>query len=290
MTSRPWLRQRSLPPTALVLLSIVSTQLGSAVAKTLFDELSPVGATLLRVVFASAILMGIWRPSVRSFSRQAWTIMGIFGLTLALMNLSFYAAIARIPIGIAVALEFLGPLGVALWKSRQPLDLLWVALAALGIMLLAPFAPGNDLDPIGLVFALLAGGMWGTYIILSARTGKIASGGKGLAIAMTVAAIALLPLGITSAGTALLKPHILLQGFGVAMLSSTIAYSLELEALRNMPMNVFGVLLSLEPMVAALLALAILGEVLTGKSMLAIVAIAIAAAGISLFTPPVKPE
>ena len=290
MTSKSWLWRRSLPPTTLVLLSIVSTQLGSAVAKTLFDEVTPAGATLMRVAFASAILMGIWRPPVRSFSRQAWMVMGGFGLTLGLMNLSFYSAIARIPIGIAVALEFLGPLGVAWWKSRQSLDLLWVALAGVGILLLAPFAPATALDPVGIAFALLAACMWGTYIILSARTGKIASGGQGLAIAMTVASLAILPLGIATAGAALLKPHLLLQGFGVALLSSVVTYSLELEALRTMPMNVFGVLLSLEPVVAALLAFAVLGEVLSAKSTLAVVAIAIAAAGISVLPPSKKSE
>ncbi|MEM9567282.1 MAG: EamA family transporter [Cyanobacteria bacterium P01_E01_bin.34] len=285
MTTRNWLPQRSLPPTALVLLSIGSTQLGSAIAKTLFDELGPAGATFLRVGLATLVLLAIWRPPLCSYSRHQFGVMGLFGLNLAAMNLFFYAAIARIPIGIAVAIEFLGPLGISVLKSRKRLDFVWVALAGLGILLLSPWGQSNELDPVGLGFALLAGCMWGLYIVLSARTGQVASGGQGLAVAMTVAAIALLPLGVVSAGPALLEPHLLLQGFGVAMLSSVVTYSLELEALRTMPMTVFGVLMSLEPMVAAVLAFLVLKEALTPNATIAVVAIAIAAAGISLLKP-----
>ncbi|MEL7085366.1 MAG: EamA family transporter [Cyanobacteria bacterium J06597_1] len=285
MTTRNWLPQRSLPPTALVLLSIASTQLGSAIAKTLFDELGPAGATFLRVGLATLVLLFIWRPPLHSYSRHQFGVMGLFGLNLAAMNLFFYAAIARIPIGIAVAIEFLGPLGISVLKSRKRLDFVWVALAGLGILLLSPWGQSNELDSVGLGFALLAGVMWGLYIILSACTGKVASGGQGLAVAMTVASFALLPIGIATAGTALLEPHLVLQGFGVAMLSSVATYSLELEALRTMPMTVFGVLMSLEPMVAAVLAFLLLKEALTLNATIAVVAIAIAAAGISLFKP-----
>lgn len=272
-----------LSPTALVLLSIASTQLGSAIAKSLFEQLNPFAVVFLRVAFAAIVLMLLWRPQWKHVPRSSYPVLILFGLTLALMNLSFYLAIERIPIGIAVTLEFIGPLGVAVVNSRRWLDLLWVTLAALGLLLLAPFNSRETLDPSGILLALIAGMMWAAYILLSARVGKALSG-SGLAIAMTIGAICLLPLGVTAGGATLLTPHLLLIGFGIALLSSALPYSLELEALRSMPVQVFGVLLSLEPAAAALMGFIVLQEKLKLQAIIAITLVMIAAGGASCFT------
>jgi inner membrane transporter RhtA len=177
------------------------------------------------------------------------------------MNLSFYEALDRIPLGVAVTLEFVGPLGVAVAASRRALDVLWVALAASGIVLLADLG-GGSADTAGVALALLAGVFWAAYILVNERVGRSFEGGGGLALAMAVATVLLFPVGVTDAADALLDPRVLAIGAAVAMLSSAIPYSLELEALRRIPAGVFGVLMSLEPAVAALAGLAILGEVL----------------------------
>jgi inner membrane transporter RhtA len=278
-------RSAPVSPTLLVLLSVFSTQIGSAFAKRLFEQLNPYGIVYLRVGFAALVLMILWRPRWREVDRAAYPILVLFGLALALMNLSFYLAIARIPIGIAVALEFLGPLGVAVAHSRRWLDGLWVLLAAGGILLLAPIGNGLNLDPIGVGLALIAGGLWAAYILLSARVGKALPGGAGLALAMTIGAIALTPIGLLAGGTGLWSPSLLLFGFGVALLSSALPYSLELEALRWMPVQVFGVLLSLEPVAAAGMGFVILRETLTLRALLAILLVTIAAAGAAFFDP-----
>ncbi|WP_156820105.1 DMT family transporter [Synechococcus sp. PCC 7336] len=282
------LPDRSVKPTAFVLLAIVSVQLGSALSKSLFDALGASGAVFLRVGFAALVLLALWRPPLYAYSRSSYRTLILFGLSLACMNLCFYVAIARIPLGIAVALEFIGPLGLSAAKSRQWMDLVWVGLAAAGIVLLAPIGQ-SSLNPSGIVFALMAGVLWAVYIVLSARTGQVDSGGGGLAVAMSVAALAIAPIGIASGGMALLAPNHLAIGFGVAMLSSVITYSLELEALRTMPVTVFGVLMSLEPMVAACLGLLLLGEQLDGRAIAAILLVTIAAAGVSFFKPVLLP-
>ena len=274
-----------MPPTALVMFSIVSVQLGAAIAKTLFDSLGPGGTVFLRIAFASLVLLVLVRPKLGGHDRNAYVVAGLFGLALAGMNFSIYLAIDRIPLGVAVTLEFVGPLGVAVAGSRRMLDLLWVVLAAAGILLLAPLGAfgGMDLDPVGVAFALLAGCLWASYILLSARTGSAFPGGTGLVIALCVGTVVLAPFGVVGAGYALLDPKLLLAGFGVAMLSSAIPFSLELEALRKIPARVFGVLMSLEPAVAALAGLAVLGERLGIRAVVAIVFVTVAAAGASLF-------
>jgi inner membrane transporter RhtA len=276
---------RSVPPTALVMLSIVSAQLGAAIAKTLFDSLGPGGTVFLRIAFASLVLLVLVRPKLGGHERNAYLVAGLFGLALAGMNFSIYLAIDRIPLGVAVTLEFVGPLGVAVAGSRRVLDLLWVVLAAAGILLLAPLGAfgGMDLDPVGVAFALFAGCLWASYILLSARTGSAFPGGTGLVIALCVGTVVLAPFGIAGAGYALLDPKLLLAGFGVAMLSSAIPFSLDLEALRRIPARVFGVLMSLEPAVAALAGLVVLGERLEVRAVAAIVLVTVAAAGASLF-------
>lgn len=276
---------RSVPPPGLVLLAVGSVQLGAAIAKSLFDELGPSGTVFLRVGFAALVLALIWRPRITGYAPREYLVAALFGLALAGMNFSLYLAIDRIPLGVAVTLEFLGPLGVAVAGSRRVLDLVWAFLAAAGILLLAPLGifGGADLDPVGVLLALLAGLFWASYIVLSAKTGSIFPGGTGLVIALCLGAVVLLPVGIAGGGYSLLDPWLLLAGFGVAMLSSAIPYSLELEALRKLPSRVFGVLMSLEPAVAALVGFVVLGERLGPRSIVAIVLVTVAAAGASRF-------
>ncbi|PSN20696.1 EamA family transporter [filamentous cyanobacterium CCP5] len=274
------------PATLQVLLAMGSTQLGSALAKSLFGQVGPVGMATLRVGFAALVLMVLWRPKIRGYSRQGYYTLVLFGLSLAAMNTFFYGAIARIPIGVGVALEFTGPLVVALFNSQRRLDFVWVLLAAIGIVLLAPFR-GSLLDPVGVILALLAGACWGAYILLSAQTGRVFEGSQGLALAMTVGAIALLPLGIITDGGMFGQPVLLAQGFGVALLASALPYSLEMAALRHLPLSVFGVFLSLEPAIAACLGFWLLGETLALRMVIAIAMVMIAAAGIALSQKPV---
>jgi inner membrane transporter RhtA len=268
------------PPTVLVLLGIASVQFGAALAKGLFDEIGAGGTVFLRVFFAAIVLVAIWRPSLRGHGRRAIRLVVAFGLVLACMNLAFYSALDRIPLGAAVTFEFVGPLGVAVAGSRKPLDLLWVALAAAGILLLSDFG-GGDLDALGIAFALLAGAFWAAYILLSARVGREFEGADGLALAMVVGTAVLVPVGVADAGGDLLVPWILAVAAGVAVLSSAIPYALEMEALRRMPTGVFGVLMSLEPGVAALAGFVLLGEDLVAREIVAILFVVAASAGAS---------
>jgi inner membrane transporter RhtA len=277
------------PPVVLVLLAVGSVQFGAALAKTLFDEAGAGGTVFLRVLFAAAVLAAIWRPRLRGHSAaHLWLVAG-FGLTLAGMNLAFYASLDRIPLGVAVTFEFVGPLGVAVAGSRRRLDLLWVGLAGAGILLLADFGDFGDLDAGGVALALLAGAFWAAYILLSARTGRAFPGGTGLALAMIVAAGLLAPVGVADAGGSLLDPVVLALGLAVAMLSSAIPYSLELEALRRLPAGVFGVLMSLEPAVAALAGYVVLGETLGVREVAAIGLVVVASAGAARSAAPAGP-
>lgn len=261
-----------------VLAAVLSVQIGAAVATTLFDELGPAGTVLLRTGFAAVILLALWRPGVpRSVSGPLRDAV-LFGVALAGMNFSFYAALDRIPLGIAVTFEFAGPFAVAVAGSRRTSDLLWVALAGGGIVLLSPGLHGS-LDALGTGFALLAGGFWAAYIVLSARVGRAFSGGRGLALAMAVAAVVLLPVGIVGGGAELARPGLLAVGLAVALLSSAVPYSLELEALRRLPTGTFGVLMSLEPAVAALVGLVILGQGLSATEVVAIALVVTASTG-----------
>jgi inner membrane transporter RhtA len=201
-----------------------------------------------------------------------------FGVVLGLMNLSIYSAMDRIPLGVAVTIEFAGPMAVAVIGSRRALDLLWVALAAIGIVVLTD-PGGGSLDAAGVAFALLAATLWAFYILLAERTGRVFPGGTGLAIAMVAGAVVIAPPGIAQAGSELLKPELLLAGAVVALASSVIPYSLDLEALRRLPSNVFGVLMSLEPAVAALAGLVVLGQDLGAREWAAIALVTIASAG-----------
>jgi inner membrane transporter RhtA len=271
----------------LVLTAIASVQCGSAIAKTLFDDAGPGGIVAIRIGFAALVLALLWRPRVRGHAREDWLLVAAFGVVLAGMNLSFYEALDRIPLGVAVTIEFAGPLAVAVAGSRRALDGLWVVLAAGGILLLAEGGSGVDL--VGVLFALLAAAFWAAYILLSVRAGRAFPGGSGLALAMVVAAVLVLPVGVAESGSDLIVPGVLAAGFGVAVLSSAIPYSLELEALRRMPARVFGILMSLEPAMAALAGFVILGEDLTLRQVVAIALVAAASAGASLSAEPEAP-
>jgi len=264
--------------TLLVLGGIVSVQVGAAFATTLFDEVGPGGTVFLRIAFAALLLLAIWRPALRLRERAAARDVAMLGVALVAMNLSFYLALDRIPLGIAVTLEFIGPLGVAIAGSRRRLDLLWVGFAAGGLILLAP-TTGASLDALGALFALVAGGFWGAYILLQTRVGGALPGGGGLALAMGLAALLALPVGLADGGTALLDGEVLAIGLAVAVMSSALPYSLELEALRRLPQGTFGVLMSLEPAVAAAIGFVGLGQDLAARELVAIALVLVASAG-----------
>jgi inner membrane transporter RhtA len=274
-------------PVGLVLLSIISVQFGSALAKSLFAELGPWGVVFLRVAFSTLILFALWRPKWHSQIRQNLGSIILFGTVLALMNACFYGSIERIPLGIAIALEFTGPLGLSVLKSQRWLDGLWAILAAVGIVLITPLS-GFEIDSLGIVLALTAGVFWALYILLAAQMGQKLSGIEGLAWALAVSTLLLLPMGVITAGPALLDPRLLAMGAGVAMLSTTLPYSLEMVALRSLPVKVFGIMLSLEPMMGVLAGFLVLGEKLSARSLSACVMVSIAAAGAAKFrtAPP----
>ena len=273
-------RRGAAPGVALVLLAVVPVQLGAAFAVELFDELGAAGAAFARLAFAALILVAWWRPTLRGRPAGAVRVAIVFGLVLGAMNLCIYEAMARIPLGVAVTFEFIGPLGLAVALSRRPLDLLWVGLAALGILGLADYS-GGSLDPVGVGFALAAGALWAGYIVLSQRTGALFPGGSGLAVAMVVGALLVAPFGIADAGSELLRPELLGAMLVVAVASSVLPYSIELEALRRLPQRVFGVLMSLDPAVAALAGLVVLGQHLALRDWIAICLVVIACAGAS---------
>ncbi|GAC1366092.1 MAG: DMT family transporter [Ktedonobacteraceae bacterium] len=277
-----WLHlTQKMPAQLLALLAIISVQMGAALGKGLFASIGPLGTTFLRLGFAALLLLVIWRPRIRGLTRAQYIDVLLFGIVLAVMNGAFYSAIRSIPLGIAVTLEFIGPLGLALVQSRRLKDIVWALLAALGIILLAPIGHGT-INPLGAGLAGLAGICWAGYILLSGRVGRSFTGGGGLALAVAVAAIVIAPLGINSGGAALLQLPILLIGVGVAILSSVISFSLELEALRRLPSRVFGVLMSIEPAVATLIGLFVLHEAIGLREILAIALISLASIGVSL--------
>jgi inner membrane transporter RhtA len=268
------------PSPALVIGAIGSVQFGSALAAPLFSRVGSSGVVVLRLISATIILLAIWRPSLRDRPRGQLALAAVFGLVLAGMNLTFYAALHRIPLGIAVTIEFVGPLAVAVGGSRRLLDLLWVLLAAGGILALTRGGT-HGIDGLGIVLALSAGVLWGCYIILNARLGRAFEGGTGLAAAMAVAAVVAVPFGVASGGSKLLEPHVLVLGACVGMLSSAIPYSFENEALRRIPPGVFGVLMSIEPAMAAFAGFVVLGQSLAGRQLLGMALVVMASVGAS---------
>ena len=264
-------------PIWLVLAGIVSVQLGAAVAKTLFDEVAPTTIVWLRLVTSAVILLAIARPALRGRTRRDWLVVLAFGLALGLMNWSIYQSFARIPIGLAVTIEFVGPLTLAVLGSRRARDLVWVGLAGLGVLLLG-VQPG-DLTWAGVGFALLAAATWAAYILLSAQTGRRWQGVDGLALASVVATVVLTPLALGRYADQLADGRILLIGALVGLLSSVIPYTCELVALRSLRPAVFSILMSLEPGVAALAGLVVVGEVLGPLQLLAMACVVAASVG-----------
>jgi inner membrane transporter RhtA len=274
------------PPFALVLGGVSSVQIGAALARTMFDDLGPSGTSLLRVFFAALALVLLWRPDPRRYTWNELRFALAFGLALGFMNLTFYLGLDRLDLGVAVTIEFIGPLAVAVFGSRRRLDLAWAALAAAGIVLLANPGGAESIDTLGLVFVLIAGACWAAYILIAQRAGRVFPGSQGVAMAMVVAAVIPIAPGIVDAGSALLRPELLASGCAVGVLSSAIPYSLETEALRRIPANVFGVLMSMEPAVAALAGFVVLGQDLGLREIVAVALVVAASAGVSLVTPP----
>jgi inner membrane transporter RhtA len=279
-------RSPRVPAPLLVLAAASSVQFGAALAATLFHRLGPGGASLLRVGLGAVILVVAWRPRVRGVPAADLRIAATLGLVLGGMNFAFYEALARVPLGIAVTIEFAGPLGVAVALSRRRLDIVWIVLAAGGIVLLADRGHGS-LDPTGLVLVLVAAACWAAYILLAERAGRRFTGGNGLALAMIVATLVPLGPGLAQGGSELLVPGLLAQGLAVALLSSVIPYSLEMEALRRMPREVFGVLMSLEPALAALAGFVVLHQHLSTRDVVAIALVIAASVGATRARPAI---
>ena len=275
-------------PVGALVAGIVSLCVGTAFAKQLFPLIGAAGTTAYRVGFAALLLCAVWRPWRWRLSPRGAGTLALYGAVLGAMNLLFYLSLRTIPLGIAVAIEFTGPLAVALLASRRPADSLWIGLAAIGLaLLLVPGWPAaapealRPLDPTGLACVLGAALCWALYIVFGQRAGRL-HGGQVVSLGMGVAALVVLPVGIAEAGAALLDPRLIGLGLAVAILSSALPYSLEMVALKRLPRQTFGVLLSLEPAVAALAGLAILGERLSLPDALAVACIVAASAGSTL--------
>ncbi len=262
-------RRGSLGPVGLVLAGGVSVQFGGALAVTLMPQAGALGVVSLRLLVAALVLMVLCRPRLRGHSRADWSTVIVFGVAMAAMNGLFYQSVARIPLGPAVTLEVLGPLALSVLASRRAINIVWAALALTGVFLLGG-GGFSGLDPLGVAFALGAGAMWAAYNIFSARTGRRFPQADGLALAMGVAAILFLPLGVAESGTKLLNPTVLALGAAVAVLSSVLPYTLELLALRHLPASTFAVLMSLEPALAATAGFLVLDQALTATEAAAI--------------------
>ena len=271
----------NLPPVPAVLLSIISVQCGAAIAKTLFPAIGAAGTASIRIGISAIILLLAYRPNLKQITTSQWKIVVPYGLALGAMNLIFYLAIERIPIGLAVTLEFIGPLLVAIIGSKRLIDYCWVLLAAMGIVLIAPWS--NDrIDLLGVVFALLAGALWAAYIVLGGKISKIMNGGQAVSTGMLFAAILILPFGLLENGLTNLTPKFLGMGVALALLSSAIPFTLEMKALGQLPPRTFSILMSLEPAAAAICAFIFLQESLSFYEILAVVCVVIASAGSTL--------
>lgn len=257
-------RGARVPAPALVLASVASVQLGGALAATLIPQIGVSGSVMLRLLIAAAVLLVVARPRLRGHDRAGWATVLAFAAALGLMNLAFYGALQRLPIGVVVTVEFIGPLTLSAVLSHQRKDLVAVLAAAGGVVLISGALTTSwaDLDLLGLGLALAAGACWAGYIITSGRTGARFDQLDGLALAMVIAALAVTPFGVLEAGGSVLHGAILAKGAGIALLSSVLPYSLELIALRSLPAHIFGILLSLEPAAAALAGLIVLGQTL----------------------------
>ena len=274
----------AVPPPELLMISIVSIQLGAAVAVHLFPTLGPIGTVFLRIAFSAVLVLVAARCQIGSDARRHVRLLVLFGCVIGAMNMCFYGAIARIPLGVAVAIEFIGPLGVAAFTSRRPTEFVWIGLAGVGLVLLTPgigTALGTALDPIGVGLALAAGAGWASFVLISPRVGR-AVGRAGLALAMPVACLFILPFELAAGGLARLDLGLLAGGLAVAILSTALPLSLEFEALRRMSARAYSVTVTLEPVVAALVGAIALGQTLPPVAPLAIGCVTGAALGVTL--------
>ncbi len=271
----------NIPPVLAVILSIISVQGGAAIAKILFPVLGAETTTLIRIGLSAVILMSINRTNLSLLTRPQWKAVIPYGVILGAMNLIFYQAIKRIPLGLGVTLEFVGPLVLAVIGSRNARDIMWVVLAAAGIVLIVPWNT-KSIDPLGIVLALLAGVFLAAYIVLSVRASKVLNDRDAVTVGMLFGTLVVLPFGIDSGGLHQLTPMMLLSGTGLALLSSAIPFTLEMSALRQMPPRTFSILLSLEPAVAALCGLLFLHETLLLSQWLAVFLVVMASAGAAL--------
>ena len=260
---------RPFGPVGLVAIGLICQEVGASFAVLLFPSVGVIGMVSLRLAFSAIVLLAVARPRLRGHSRNDWLTVIAFGITLALLNALFYGALARVPLGATITIEVLGPLVLSVVISRRASSWLWAVLALTGVVILSQGSFG-DLDPVGVAFAFGAAAMWAGYILLSARTGARFPRLDGLALAMTVGAVITVPFGIASAGPVIFRPNILLLGAAVALLSSTIPYTLELIALRRLPSATFSILMSLSPAIATTAGFLILGQKFTGVAFVAI--------------------
>lgn len=273
----------AIPPVPAVLLAVVSVQGGAALAKGLFPALGAAGTAGLRIGLSAVLLLVVFRPAMSALTRAQWAAVAPYGLVLGTMNLSFYLALERVPLGLAVTLEFVGPLCVAVFGSRRVADFVWVVLAGVGIALLAPGRVDADaLDPIGMALALFAGACWAAYIVLGGRLSRVFAGGPSVATGMLFASAVVVPVALADGVVARLTPALFAAALAVALLSSAVPYTLELIALRALSRRTFGILMSLDPAAAALFGLVFLGEALTLTQWLAVVLVSVASAGATL--------
>ena len=268
----------NIPALPAVLLAIISVQSGAAIAKGLFPVIGAAGTASLRIGISALILLAVYRPNLKKITVEQWKLVIPYGLSLGAMNLIFYLAIERIPIGLAVTLEFIGPLLVAVFGSKRWIDFFWVLLAAAGIVLIAPWT-NNGIDALGVLFALLAGAFWAAYIVLGGKVSKIMKDGDAVAIGMLFGSILIVPFGILGNGLGNLTPQLFGLGIALALLSSAIPFTLEMKALGQLPPRTFSILMSLEPAAASICAFVFLQEYLSFHEVLAVVFVVIASAG-----------
>ncbi len=272
---------------AAVLLSMLSVQGGASIAKHLFPVLGPAGTTTLRIGLAGVLLAVINRPPVHKFTGREWCCALFYGLSIGVMNLSFYYGIQRIPLGLGVTVEFIGPLGLALLASRRAADFLWAVLAGAGVALIVPWKGGN-VDPVGLLFVFLAGLFWAVYIVMSRKITRRMKSSDAVACGMCIALLFILPFGVFSGDLENLNWKLGVLGLGVAVFSSALPFTLDLFALKRVPAKTFSVLQSLQPAFGALSGLLFLGEILSFRQWIAILCVVLASMGVTLFSVPAE--
>ncbi len=285
------LRHSVVPPIPAVIISVVSVQGGAAFAKGLFPMVGAAGTAGLRIGLSAVILLTAFRPALGRLTRAQWSAVIPYGLVLGVMNLTFYAALTRIPLGLAVTLEFVGPLGLAVFGSRRAVDFVWVLLAGVGVALITPWSgSAAAVDLLGVVLALVAGGLWAAYIVLGKRASKVLPAGESVAAGMLCASLTILPFAFAAGLLQKMTPGLFTQGLAVALLSSAVPFTLEMMALRVLPARTFGILMSLEPAVAALCGLLFLREQLAPTQWLALLFVSAASAGTTLTARNLSPS